>query len=132
MNEQKLKKRIPTRVWIIAVCALAAVLTVSALAVHFTGGKGDVAVVSIDGEVIREIELDRVSGEYSFTVEGADGGYNVVTVSPGSIRVTEADCPDRICVAHGALVDASSPIVCMPHKLMIRLISASDADAMSQ
>ena len=36
--------------------------------------------------------------------------------------VTEADCPDHICVLMGRLTtDGGMPIICMPHRLMIEI-----------
>ena len=42
-------------------------------------------------------------------------------VEPGAISVTEADCPDGICVRQGKLTTAGVPIVCMPHRLVIEI-----------
>lgn len=33
----------------------------------------------------------------------------------------EADCPDQVCVHAGWLTDSAAPIVCLPHRLVIRL-----------
>ena len=48
-------------------------------------------------------------------------GHNTVHVEPGAISVTEADCPDGICVRQGKLTTAGVPIVCMPHRLVIEI-----------
>ena len=53
-------------------------------------------------------------------------------VRPGAIRVSEADCPDKICVGMGWLTDGAAPIVCLPHRLMIRRRGAGAADAAAQ
>ena len=55
--------------------------------------------------------------------EGSDGGVNRIEVEPGRLRVAAADCPDRICVSQGWLSDQSVPIVCLPHRLIIKLRS---------
>ena len=52
-------------------------------------------------------------------------------VRAGAIRVSEADCPDKICVGMGWLTDGAFPIVCLPHRLMIRL-KGTAADAAAQ
>lgn len=78
------------------------------------------AWVSVDGEYIREIDLQAVTLPYEFTVETAYG-RNVLRVEHGQIAVIEADCPDLICVHQGFVDDSGIPIVCLPHKLVIEL-----------
>ncbi len=123
---------IRTRTWIVILSVLAAVLAAASALLLSAGSGSRVAQLIRDGEVIEEIDLSRVASEYSFTVTSEDGGYNTVTVRPGSIRVTEADCPDKICVEMGWLSDQAAPIVCLPHRLMIRLKGSADTDAVSQ
>lgn len=81
---------------------------------------GDVACIYSNGELVRTIDL-KAENEITFTVSSANGGYNVISVKNGSISVTDADCPDRICVHTGAVSDGVQPIVCMPNKLVIRI-----------
>ena len=86
-------------------------------------GKTDAPVARItrDGALLEEIDLDRVDETYSFTLE--DGrGINTVLVERGRIRVSEADCPDRVCVNRGWISDGTAPIICLPHKLMIEIV----------
>ena len=111
-----------TRTWIfilvgvLLLCGLAMLLLRSADA-------GAVAEIVQDGKVLRRIDLAAVTEEYSFTIR-SEYGENVVTVQPGRICVSSADCPDRTCVQFGWLSDGAVPILCMPHKLMIRMARA--------
>ena len=52
-----------------------------------------------------------------------ESGSNTVTVEKGRICILEADCPDQICVNQGWISDSTVPIVCLPHKLMIEIVS---------
>ncbi len=73
-----------------------------------------------DGIVIRTIDLANAK-DTAFRIESPDGkSYNLVTVSEGRIKVSEAGCPDQTCVHMGALKSDSMPIVCLPNKLIIR------------
>ncbi|MBO4838391.1 MAG: NusG domain II-containing protein [Lachnospiraceae bacterium] len=109
-----------TRTWIILFAAL---LTAAAVFWWILGrrsaGSSTVQIIH-DGEVIREIDLATVKEPYEFTWEDAVGNRNLIRVEPGRIRVTEANCPDRICVQHGWLSRELTPIVCLPHRLMIQ------------
>ena len=86
-----------------------------------------VAVITLDGEVLDEIDLTQVQEPYSFTVTGKDGLTNTVLVEPGRIRVEKADCPDQICVHQGYISDGSQPIVCLPNRLIIQIQGGGDA-----
>ena len=119
---------IKTRTWIIVFAAAAVMLTTAVLLLPRLRGNGTVAVVSQDGEVLREIDLSRVTEEYRFTVETKDGGVNEILVRPGRICVSEANCPDRICVRQGWLPDSGTPIVCLPHGLIIEIKGARGSD----
>lgn len=88
-----------------------------------------VARITRDGELIREIPLDEVEESYSFVVEDEEGS-NTILVEPGRIRVSEADCPDQVCVNQGFISDGTVPVVCLPHKLMIEIVGGgSEFDA---
>lgn len=121
---------IKTRTWILCLAGLAVVLAVLSLRFFFPE-QSAVAEVVQDGATIRRIDLSRVAAEETFTVASADGGSNTVVVQPGRIRVLEADCPDQICVQHGWLGSSGGPIVCLPHRLVIRLQDAA-GDGVSQ
>ena len=111
---------IKTRTWIILFAAL---LAAAALFWWLLGRRStDSTTVQIihDGQVIREIDLAGVKEPYEFVWEDAAGNRNLIRVEPGRIRVTEANCPDRICVEHGWLSRELPPIVCLPHRLMIQ------------
>lgn len=58
------------------------------------------------------------------------GGFNLVTVENGAVFVADADCPDRVCVETGKISGGAVPVVCLPHRLEIRVVNGSDvADA---
>lgn len=58
---------------------------------------------------------------YTLDVEGERGGHNHIEILQGSIGITWADCPDKLCVQQGYIHNASIPITCLPNKLVIRL-----------
>ena len=120
-----------TKTWIALFAVLAAILALLSFLLLRQREEGTKVEILQDGAVIREIDLSRIAEEESFRVEWA-GGYNLVEVRPGAIRVSEADCPDRICVGMGWLTDGAAPIVCLPHRLMIRRKGADAADAAAQ
>ena len=83
--------------------------------------------------LLREIDFSSVKEPDSFRLVSSDGGYNEITVSTGGIAVTDADCPDRLCVLFSKNNTGRLPIICLPHKLAIvyKEESASDMDAVT-
>lgn len=102
---------------VIILLAVFVIFTVSAL----NGSRDSLhtAVITVDGEVIRTVDLESASDE-TFMVE-SENGYNTVCIKDGEISVVEASCPDKICINHGALKTEYLPIVCLPNKLIIEL-----------
>ena len=120
-----------TRFWALALGAAALCCAAAILVLRLTATPAAWAVVYQDGEVVERIDLSRVTEGYSFTVEG-QWGSNTVEVEPGRIRVSAADCPDQVCVRQGWVSDSASPIVCLPHRLVIQLTGGeSGVDAVS-
>ena len=82
------------------------------------------------GELVEEVRLDQVTGSYTIPLSGEDGSENLVEVEPGRIRVVSANCPDQVCVRQGWISDASVPVVCLPHQVVLEITGGeSHADA---
>ncbi len=77
-----------------------------------------VAVISIEGERVRQITLEAESdGRYTFTDRGVT---YTLEISESRVRMAKIDCPDHICIKTG-WADRQTPIVCMPNRLVIKL-----------
>ena len=88
------------------------------------------AVVLIDGEEYGSFPLDTDVVE---RLELPDGSYNVLVIENGKADVTEASCPDGICVNHRAVSKQNQSITCLPNKLVVEIRNgeASDVDAIT-
>ena len=78
--------------------------------------------VKVDGEVYATYPLneDRVE-----RIEYDNGCYNVLEIKDGKANVTEASCPDQICVRHKAIHYSDETIVCLPNKLTITVVGGN-------
>lgn len=99
---------------LLLICSAAFVLLKS------LGTPGITANISIDGELYRSIDLHAVAVPYDIVIE-TEFGRNTVHVEHGAISVTDADCPDLICVHQGRISTDALPIVCLPHRLVIEI-----------
>lgn len=83
-----------------------------------------VAEIYVDGVLMR---TEALSKEQSFSLT-TKYGYNDILIQNGTISVTSSDCPDKVCVNTGATNSSVVPIICLPHRLEIRIVSADDED----
>lgn len=83
------------------------------------------AVVMIDGEEYGRFPLDTDLVE---KIELPDGSYNVLVIKDGKADVTEASCPDGICVNHRAVSKQNQSITCLPNKLVVEIKNGEPSD----
>jgi len=110
---------------ILVLCVLMISVLISAV-IFIYQGSGTVASVYQSGTLIKQIHLDTVSTPYTFVVESDDQRFNIISVEQGRICVTDASCPDHVCVNTGWISDGVIPIVCLPNELVIQIESASN------
>lgn len=84
------------------------------------------AVVTIDGEPVKEIELSEDTPNETFTFYPADGQYNIIEVDGTKIRNKEDNSPDQIAVKMGWISKPGETAICLPHKLIIE-VKATDS-----
>ncbi len=94
-----------------------------ARSLYFNGSSSDYVEIRVDGEVVAEYPLDE-DREEVFVAE--DGGYNKVVIKDGAVCVSEADCPDKNCVRKGAVSEVNETIICLPHKLVVKLCGSGE------
>lgn len=108
---------------------LAAVLLLAALAafavIQLTKKSGGYAVVVQEGKEIASYPL---SEDISVTFQSSNGGYNTLVIKDGKADVTEADCPDKLCVNQNSISFNGETIVCLPNKLVVKIVSGEEAD----
>lgn len=57
-----------------------------------------------------------------------EGGSNTLVIEGGKAWMTEADCPDGLCLGMGKISSAGQSIVCLPHKLVVEVKSEGSAE----
>lgn len=81
-----------------------------------------------DGQLIRQVDLSNVAEPYQLRIDDGSGGYNLIAVEPGRIRVIEANCPEQVDVRQGWISQPHQSLVCLPHRLVIRLVAKGKPD----
>lgn len=86
---------------------------------------GSRAVIEVDGEPWGQYPLTVAHGEVRIE---SDRGHNTLEFDGEGVRVREASCPDQICVYFGRATVPGQIIVCMPHRVMVRIVKQEDVD----
>ena len=55
-------------------------------------------------------------------------GTNTLTIRDGAAVMTESDCPRHLCENQGAVRYSGQMIVCLPHKVIVRVVGTCGAD----
>lgn len=106
---------------IILVLVMLAVAMMALLIINYgVKKKGTYAVVKVDGQELYKLELDK---DTTVDVAGYQGGLNRIEVKAGKVSMTEADCPDELCVKTGKISRTGETIVCLPHRVVIEIKS---------
>ena len=79
--------------------------------------------VKVDGKVTASYPIDV---DKTVTINGVNGGKNVLKISGGTADMTEADCPDQTCVKKHSIRYEGETIVCLPHKVVISIDNSSN------
>ncbi|WP_455529912.1 NusG domain II-containing protein [Ruminococcus sp.] len=102
-----------------AVVLLMLAAAIVAVMLNFRTSDNTHIVILQNNKVIYSLDLSKEK-DRSFRIESPDGGWNEVKIENGKICIADADCPDQTCVHTGVLRSEGVPIVCLPHKLVIR------------
>lgn len=86
----------------------------------------NIAYVYSNNELVGEYILSD-GYEKVFTVR-ADAGFNTIKIKDKSIWIEDADCPDKYCEKQGKISKDGEVIVCLPHKLVIKVVGNNNSD----
>lgn len=81
--------------------------------------------VIVDGAIYGTYPLD-VDKEIPIQKDGKT--TNLLVIKDGKADVTEADCPDKLCVHQKAISKTNETIVCLPNKVVVQVIGAGESE----
>lgn len=76
--------------------------------------------ISQDNKIINKIILNKGYKD-KITIETKNGN-SVICIDDNSVWFEHSDCPDQICVNTGKLTHAGQIAVCLPNKVIVKLI----------
>ena len=91
-----------------------------------TGKTGEAVAIIIDG---KETATYSLSQDREVVIETPDGGINILRIEGGEAYILDANCPDGICAGHAPIHKTNETIVCLPHKLVVKVVSKDAGNA---
>lgn len=109
------------------ICAVVVAAAVAALWLALGSGANTgqnlVALVHDADGVTHELPLDH---DDTLTVTTSLGS-NTIVVEDGTVRMADADCPQRTCLQVAPLSAPGPQIICLPHQLWIEVVPKGEA-----
>lgn len=93
-----------------------------------TGGS---VTITVGG---KEIGTYSLSAEQTIPIQTGGETGNTLVISGGKANMTDATCPDRLCVRQRSVSRQGETIVCLPHKVVVEVTGGQEAvfDSMSR
>ena len=107
----------------LVVCALAAFGGVSLYSALRT--REPEAVVYEDGEEQGRYPL---SEDTTVEIRQKDNSYNILRIREGKADITEASCPDKICVSHRPVNRQGESLVCLPNRVVVEIENGVESE----
>lgn len=67
--------------------------------------------ITVDGKLVQTLDLNKNA---DLIIDGVNGGTNHLIIQDGTAWISEASCPDKVCVHHGKVSLNGELIVCLP------------------
>lgn len=106
---------------IILIASILVVAIAFFLIVELTKEEGAGVVVKVDGVEVAEYSLSK-SGTYPL-----NGGTNILLIEDGHAYLSDANCPDKLCVHQGKISRTGEVITCLPNKLTVTVFGAEES-----
>ena len=106
---------------IILIASILIVAIAFFLIVELTKEEGAGVTVKVDGIEVAEYSLSK-NGTYPL-----NGGTNILVIENGKAYLTDANCPDKLCVHQGKISMTGETITCLPNKLTVTVFGAEES-----
>ena len=76
----------------------------------------------IDGEVVASYDLSEDQ-----EVE-LNGGTNTMRIEDGTVKMIQADCPDKLCMKQKAISKNRENIICLPNNIVLQIANQDESE----
>ena len=119
MDKSRIKKDI-----LFLVCVISLALIVWGIYAYCNQNGADTVFVIQDGKQVGAYPLEE---DKIVIVTWGEDEYNLLMISDGTAFMSDADCPDKLCVKQNPISGNGESIICLPHKLVIRIAAKEES-----
>lgn len=85
---------------------------------HFVNTKsGENIEIYVDNKLYKTYSID---DNEEIKIKSKEG-YNIVKIHDHGVQITDASCPDKVCVHSGFITKPSESIVCLPNRVHVKI-----------
>lgn len=81
-------------------------------------------IVTMDGKEYCSASL---ATNQTIPIEEDGATINVITIEDGEVYMSDATCPDQLCIKQGHKSKDGETIVCLPHRVVVTVLSEDAA-----
>lgn len=74
--------------------------------------------ISVDGKVTESYPLNQ---DLDIILQGYGTGTNHLIIQDNHAWITEATCPDKVCIHQGKIQENGQMLVCLPNRLIVQI-----------
>ena len=116
------KKKLLHDLILIAVCLFVSLALWAVVAL--SKEKGELVVVTVNGEEYARYPLSEDREE----IIVSENGKNVLVIKDGYADMTDATCPDGLCVRQHRINESGECLVCLPNKVTVTVVGGDGVD----
>lgn len=118
------EKKIELTVWIFVVIG-AVILCIKCYAKETSAETAQV-IIKVSGKVTESFPLNK---DRNVVVTGKNHTTNTVIIENNTATVSEASCPDKLCVHQHAIRKSGESIICLPNEVVVEIENQSEGSA---
>ncbi len=69
-----------------------------------------------------------LADDRTISVTDERGYYNLLLINNATVKMSDAECPDKLCIKQGAISKNGESIICLPHKVVVQISSEEESD----
>ncbi len=79
--------------------------------------------ISVDTRTVATYDLNK---DMDLVLETYNGGTNHLIIQNGQVWISEASCPDKVCIHQGHISMNGELIVCLPNRMIAKVVAPED------
>lgn len=63
----------------------------------------------------------------SISISDCHGNYNLILINNNTVKMSDAKCPDKLCIKQGNISKNGESIICLPNRVVIQITSEEES-----